>query len=164
MSITRIHAIKATVKKSIDYITDPDKTDDKNLVYTFGTSLENAASTFRLEHEKHSGRDTNLAYHLIQSFAPGEVSPEEAHDIGRELADRLLQGRYSYVISTHTDRDHIHNHLVFCAANNIDYHKYHDCKQTYWNIRHLSDQLCEEHNLSVICSDQPNRKKYKQWL
>ena len=94
MSITRIHAIKATVKKSIEYITDPDKTDDKNLVYTFGTSLENAASTFRLEHENHSGRDTNLAYHLIQSFAPGEVAPDEAHDIGKERDRPCMDRRW----------------------------------------------------------------------
>ena len=150
MSITRIHAIKATVKKSIEYITDPDKTDDKNLVYTFGTSLENAASTFRLEHENHSGRDTNLAYHLIQSFAPGEVSPDEAHDIGKELADRLLGGKYTYVLSTHIDRGHVHNHLIFCSVDNIDHKKYHSCKESYRTIRRINDEICADHNLSVI--------------
>ncbi len=164
MAITKIHAIKTTVSAAINYICNNEKTDSSLLISYFGTTPQSAANDFKhiLSHTKVS--DPNKAFHLIQSFAPGEVDAKEAHKIGEELADRLLQGRYSYVISTHTDRDHIHNHLVFCAANNIDYHKYHDCKQTYWNIRHLSDQLCEEHNLSVICSYPPNRKKYKQWL
>ena len=163
MSITRIHAIKATVKKSIEYITDPDKTDDKNLVYTFGTSLENAASTFRLEHENHSGRDTNLAYHLIQSFAPGEVAPDEAHDIGKELADRLLGGKYTYVLSTHIDKGHVHNHLIFCSVDNIDHKKYHSCKESYRTIRRINYEICADHNLSVIQENNYKGKSYKEW-
>lgn len=92
----------------------------------------------------------NKAYHLIQAFAPGEVGYEEAHRIGKELADKVLEGKYSYVVTTHIDKGHIHNHIIFCAADNIEYNKYHDCTQTYHRIRHLSDKLCKEHNLSVI--------------
>ena len=91
------------------------------------------------------------------------MSAEEAHAIGQELADKLLKDRYSYVISTHTDHGHIHNHIVFCAADNIDYKKYHDCKKNYWNIRHISDELCKEHNLSVITENRNISKSYKEW-
>jgi len=163
MSITRIHAIKATIKRSIDYICNPKKTDGETLVYTFGTTIEYAPQMFEEALSKTDKSDPNLAYHLIQSFAPGEVSPQEAHEIGKELAERLLGGKYSYVLSTHVDKGHVHNHLIFCAADNIDHRKYHDCKKTYWNIRHINDELCEAHNLSVIRENQHKSKKYKEW-
>ena len=163
MSITRIHAIKATVKRSVDYICNPKKTDSGLLVYAFGTEPSHAALSFQKALEKSGKSDPNLAYHLIQSFAPGEVSAQEAHEIGKELAERLLGGKYSYVLSTHTDKGHVHNHLIFCAADNIDHKKYHDCKRTYWNIRHINDDLCKEHNLSVIRENQHKSKSYKEW-
>ena len=92
----------------------------------------------------------NQAYHLIQSFAKGEVSHEEAHRIGIELADKLLGGKYSYVVATHTDKGHPHNHIIFCAADNINHKKYNACKKSYYHIRQLSDELCKEHGLSII--------------
>ena len=164
MAITKIHAIKATVSGAINYICNEDKTDSSLLISYFGTTPKTAADDFKFTLSHTDSSDPNKAFHLIQSFAPGEVSAEEAHKIGEELADRLLQGRYSYVVSTHTDKGHIHNHLIFCAADNIDYQKYHDCKRTYWDIRHLSDELCEEHNLSVIRENQHKAKKYKEWV
>ena len=164
MAITKIHAIKATVSGAINYICNEDKTDSSLLISYFGTTPKTAADDFKFTLSHTDSSDPNKAFHLIQSFAPGEVSAEEAHKIGKELADRLLQGRYSYVVSTHTDKGHIHNHLIFCAADNINYQKYHDCKRTYWDIRHLSDELCEEHNLSVIRKNQHKAKKYKEWV
>ena len=164
MAITKIHAIKATVSGAVNYICNKEKTDSSLLISYFGTTPETAADDFKFTLSHTDKSDPNKAFHLIQSFAPGEVSAEEAHKIGEELADRLLQGRYSYIVSTHTDKGHIHNHLVFCAADNIDYQKYHDCKRTYWNIRHINDELCEEHNLSVIKENQHKSKKYKEWL
>lgn len=163
MSITRIHAIKATIKRSIDYICNPSKTDSETLIYSFGTTVEYAPQMFSEALGKTDKSDPNLAYHLIQSFAPGEVSSKEAHEIGKELAERLLGGKYSYIISTHTDKDHCHNHIIFCAADNIDHKKYHDCKRSYWNIRHINDDLCREHNLSVIQENQHKSKSYKEW-
>ena len=80
-----------------------------------------------------------------------------------ELADKLLEGRYSYVVSTHIDRGHVHNHIIFCAADNINHEKYHDCKKTYYNIRSLSDDLCREHELSVITPGEKRGKTYKEW-
>ena len=164
MSITRIHAIKATVKRSIAYICNPAKTDGETLITAFGTTVEYAPAMFANALKKTDPSDPNLAYHLIQSFAPGEVGAKEAHEIGKELAERLLGGRYSYIVSTHTDKNHCHNHIIFCAADNITHKKYHDCKRSYWNIRHINDELCEEHNLSVIKENKHIEKSYKEWM
>lgn len=154
MAVTKIHSIKSTLHKSVAYICNPDKTDGQILISSFGCSPQTAEYDFRFALSKTKGRDANLAYHLIQSFAPGEVSFEEAHTIGMELAGQLLEGRYSYIVSTHIDKMHCHNHILFCAADNVDHRKYHDCRESYRYIRQLSDKLCLEHNLSVIIPDE----------
>ncbi len=163
MAITRIHAIKASVSGAVDYICDKEKTDSQTLITSFATSPETAADDFKfvLSHTDSSG--PNKAYHLIQSFAPGETDAATAHEIGVELADKLLEGRYSYIVSTHTDKDHVHNHILFCAADNFDYKKYHDCKRSYYFIRKLNDRICEEHNLSVLRDEQNVGIRYKEW-
>lgn len=163
MAYTRIHAIKSTVKKAVAYICNPDKTEDQLLIYTFGCGVETAAIDFDSALRQTRPTDKNLAFHLIQSFAKGEVSHEEAHRIGIELADKLLQGKYSYVIATHTDKGHPHNHIIFCAADFIDHNKYYDNKKSYRHIRELSDELCKEHNLSIIEPSGRKCKKYVQW-
>ena len=163
MAYTKIHAIKATVDKAIDYICDPDKTDDKIFISSYACSPETAAIDFKYTLDHCRENSPNKAYHLIQAFAPGEVSFEEAHKIGQELADRVLEGKYSYVVTTHIDKGHVHNHIIFCAADNINYDKYHDCNKTYYRIRHLSDELCKEHNLSIISPNGQRGKKYNEW-
>lgn len=163
MAYTKIHAIKATVDKAIDYICNPDKTDEKIFISSFACSPETAAIDFKYTLDHCRENSPNKSYHLIQAFAPGEVSFEEAHRIGKELADRLLQGKYSYVVTTHIDKGHVHNHIIFCAADNINHDKYHDCKQSYYRIRKLSDELCKEHNLSVIIPGEKRGKKYNEW-
>ena len=163
MAYTKIHAIKATVDKAIDYICNPDKTDENIFISSFACSPETAAIDFKYTLDHCRENSPNKAYHLIQAFAPGEVNFEEAHRIGQKLADRLLQGKYSYVVTTHIDKGHIHNHIIFCAADNIEHNKYHDCKQSYYHIRKLSDELCKEHNLSVIVPGEKRGKKYNEW-
>ena len=163
MAYTKIHAITATVSKAVDYICNPAKTDEGILISSYGCSPETAAYDFKFALSKTSQSDPNKAYHLIQSFLPGEVTYKEAHQIGVELADRLLEGKYSYVVSTHIDKGHVHNHVIFCAADNINHQKYHDCKKTYYNIRNLSDDLCREHELSVITPGEKRGKTYKEW-
>ncbi len=163
MAYTKIHAITATVNKAVDYICNPAKTDEGILISSYGCSPETAAYDFKFALSKTSQSDPNKAYHLIQSFLPGEVSYKEANQIGVELADKLLEGKYSYVVTTHIDRGHVHNHIIFCAADNIDHKKYHDCKKTYYNIRGLSDELCREHELSVITPGEKRGKAYKEW-
>ena len=144
MAYTKIHAIKATVDKAIDYICNPEKTDEKMFVSSYACSPETAAYDFKYTLDHCRENSPNKAYHLIQAFAPGEVGFEEAHHIGKELADKLLEGKYSYVVTTHIDKEHVHNHIIFCAADNIEHNKYHDCKQSYYHIRKLSDELCRE--------------------
>ncbi len=121
--------------------------------YDFGYSLS----------KTRDGEDKNLAYHLVQSFAPREISPEEAHRIGEELAERFLKGNYSYVVATHTDKQSVHNHLIFCATDNFSHKKFNSCKRSYYQIRRLSDELCKEHNLSIIAPTKNKGKTYKEW-
>ena len=163
MAITKIHAIQATVNKAVDYICNPAKTNESILISSFGCSPQTAAYDFKFALSKTNQSDPNKAYHLIQAFMPGEVSYEEAHQIGEELADKILEGKYSYVVATHIDKGHVHNHIIFCAADNTNHEKYHDCKKSYYHIRKLSDELCEEHHLSVILPDGHRGKTYKEW-
>ncbi|KSV57417.1 relaxase/mobilization nuclease domain-containing protein [Acetivibrio ethanolgignens] len=163
MAYTKIHAIKATVDKAIDYICNSEKTDEKMYISSYACSPETAAIDFKYTLDHCRENSPNKAYHLIQAFAPGEVDFEEAHTIGQELADKVLEGKYSYVVTTHIDKGHVHNHIIFCATDNLEYNKYHDCKQTYYRIRQLSDELCKEHQLSVIIPGENRGKKYKEW-
>lgn len=163
MAITKIHAITASVPAAVNYICNEEKTNGGLLITSFATSPKTAKDDFKytLSHTRQS--DPNKAFHLIQSFVPGEVSPEEAHRIGIELADKLLKDEHSYIITTHIDKKSVHNHIVFCAANNLTYRKYHDCKATYREIRNISDGLCHEHGLSVLADKNHGGKQYKEW-
>lgn len=162
MAITKIHAIKSTVQKSVDYICNPHKTDNRILVDSFACGIETAELDFQMENA--SGRpDANPAYHVIQSFAPGEVTFEEAHAIGKELADRLLHSTHPYVLTTHVDKEHVHNHLIFCSTDMISHARYNDCMRSYRHLRSLSDTLCKEHHLSVIIPDGKKGMNYKEW-
>ncbi len=164
MAYTKIHAITATVAKAVDYICNPDKTEENILISSYGCSPQTAAFDFRFTLSKTKQSDKNKAYHLIQSFAPGEVSYEEAHQIGKELAETFLGNKYSYLVTTHIDKKHIHNHILFCATDHIEYKKYHDCKQSYYHIRKLSDELCRKHHLSVIPDSKETGTSYKEWM
>ena len=108
MAITKIHPIKSTLKKAIDYIVDPAKTDDKLLVSSFGCAVETADLEFEKTRLLAMQKGNNLAHQLIQAFEPGEVSYAQAHEIGRQLADEILGGKYEYVIATHINKEHCH--------------------------------------------------------
>ena len=129
MAYLKIFPIKVTDKKALDYITNPDKTDEKLLVSSFGCSPETADLEFSMTREmaKKNGMDKgdNLAFHLIQSFKPREVDAETVHRLGQQFADEVLKGKYEYVISTHVDKNHIHNHIIFNAASFVDHHGKH---------------------------------------
>lgn len=161
MAITEIHPITATVHKAIAYICNPEKTDDKLLVSSYGCAPETAHFDFAFTRQNAAVQSPNLAYHLIQAFAPGEVTPEQAHRIGQELADSLLKGKHSYVVTTHIDKGHVHNHIIFSAVDNEKYQHYNDCKRTYYQIRRLNDNLCQEHGLSVI--EEPSGVRGMSW-
>lgn len=125
MAVTKTHPIKSTLKAAIDYILNPEKTDGKLLASSFGCGLETADIEFAWTREAAGDRGTHLGRHLIQSFAVGETTPEEAHKIGMELAGAVLGGKYEFVLTTHVDKDHLHNHLIFNSVSFVDYKKYH---------------------------------------
>lgn len=109
MAITKNHPINATLKKAVDYICNPAKTDGTLLVYSYGCAPETADIEFEWTREKARKPGPHLARHLIQAFKPGETTPEQAHEIGKQLAEEVLGGKYEYVLTTHIDRGHIHN-------------------------------------------------------
>ncbi len=163
MAVTKIHPIKSTLKKALDYIENPDKTDGKLLVASFACSYETADIEFEMLLAQAIQKGNNLAHHLIQSFAPGEATAEQAHEIGRQLADKVLQGKYPYVLTTHIDKGHVHNHLIFCAVDMVNHRKYNSNRQSYAYIRRTSDRLCREHGLSVVQPSRNKGKSYAEW-
>ena len=160
MAVTKTHPIKSTLKAAIDYVCNPDKTDEKLLVSAYGCAAETADIEFAWTRCHAIDKGTNLGRHLIQAFEPGEVSPEEAHEIGMQLAKEILGGKYEFVLTTHIDKGHIHNHLIFNAVSFADHKHYHSNKRSYHEIRRTSDRLCKEHGLSVIVPGQDKGKSY----
>ncbi len=163
MAVTKNHAINATLKKALDYICNPAKTDGALLIHSYGCSPETADMEFEWTRQKASEPGPHLARHLIQSFAPGETTPEQAHEIGKQLADEVLGGRFEYVLTTHTDRNHIHNHIIFCDVSFVDYRHSHVNRRWNNRTRRISDRLCEEHGLSVIPPNENKGKSYKEY-
>ena len=159
MAVTKIKPIKSTLSKALDYIQNPDKTDGKMLVSSFGCSYETADIEFEYTLSQALGKGNNLAFHLIQSFEPGEVDYETAHKIGKQLADAVTKGQHEYVLTTHIDKGHVHNHIIFCAANFVDHHKYNSNKRSYYGIRNMSDKLCRENGLSVVIPGKGSKGK-----
>ena len=159
MAVTKIKPIKSTLSKALDYIQNPDKTDEKILVSSFGCSYETADIEFEFTIAQALDKGNNLAHHLIQSFALGEVDYEKAHEIRRKLADAVTKGQHEYVLTTHIDKEHIHNHIIFCAVNFVDYHKYNSNKRSYYGIRNISDRLCRENGLSVVVPGKGSKGK-----
>ena len=165
MAVTKIKPIKSTLKKALDYIQNPDKTDGKMLVSSFGCSPETADIEFEFTIAQALNRGNNLAHHLIQSFEPGEVDYQKAHEIGKQLADAVTKGQYEYVLTTHIDKGHVHNHIIFCSVNFVDYHKYNSNERSYYGIRNMSDRLCRENGLSVIAPQKGGKgKSYAEYI
>ena len=160
MAVTKTHPIKSTLKAAIDYICNPAKTDGSLLISAYGCSAETADIEFAWTRQHAIDKGENLGRHLIQAFAPGEVTPEEAHQIGLELAKEILGGKYEFVLTTHIDRGHIHNHVIWNAVSFADHRHYHSNKRSYYEIRRASDRLCKEHGLSVIVPGQEKGKSY----
>ena len=163
MAVTKILAKDARLDKLIRYVVNPKKTDEQVFVSSVGCVPETAARTW-MDTKRRFGRvDGVQAYHLIQSFKPGEVTPELAHEIGNRFAEKHLDG-YEVIVGTHVDKAHVHNHIIFNSVSDRDGHKYHSSPDSYYReIRALSDSLCREYGLSVI--GEPNRRAltYVEW-
>ena len=182
MATTKIWPIKDSLKRLVDYASNPDKTtkDDLEAVIMYamsgektsggdekacyvtgvncfaGTALDEMLST-----QRHFGKTGgNVAYHCYQSFRSGEVTPEQCHELGIELARRMWGDRYQVLVATHLDKDHLHNHLVCCSVSFIDGKKFNDNMGAYYRLRELSDAICRENGLSVI--EKPKGKTPRQ--
>lgn len=155
------------MSKAIAYILNPEKTDEKLLVSSYGCASETAAREFewtrKIAEQKGMNPVKIIARHVIQSFEIGEVTPELAHEIGKQFADEILGGKYEYVLTTHIDKDHVHNHLIFNAVDFVDYHAYKSYKRIYYDMREVSDRLCKENGLSVIPPSQNKGMGYKEY-
>ena len=158
-AVTKSKPGKSTLSKALDYIQTPDKTDGKMVVSSCGCAYETEDIEFAFTLSQALDKGNKLAHHMIQSFEPGEEDYEKAHEIGRQLADAVTKGQHEYVLTTHIDKGHIHNHISFCAVNFVDHHKYVSNKRTYYGIRNISDRLCRENGLSVVVPEKGSKGK-----
>lgn len=178
MAVTRIIPIRGSKSQSVirsltertDYVKNPEKTEKGSLVYAYGCTPQLVAAEFALSKRQYTLRTGRkapgvIAYHIRQSFKPGEITPEEANLVGRELAKRFLKGKHAYIVCTHTDRRHIHNHIIFNSTTLDNAAKFNNFFNTNRAVARLSDLICLEHNLSVISN--PGRgtnTSYGHWL
>ena len=156
-----------SLQDALDYAANRDKTEQSCFESSYACTLETAFADMRQTKERWHKSGGVQGYHLVQSFAAGEVTPELAHRIAKELADRVLGGRYEYIIGTHLNTGHIHSHIVWNSVSRIDGKKYHSNGKSYvTEIRAVSDELCRKYKLSVIDTENSNHvaKPYAEWL
>ena len=170
MHINKGKTIAQCLKARVEYVKNPDKTDGGELISSYACSPETADQEFLLARNEYmaiTGRRIHnevIAYQLRQSFKPGEVTPEEANQIGYKLASRFLKGEHAFIVATHNDRRHVHNHIVFCATALDCTRKFRDILRSGKALAELSDQICEEHRLSVIREPKNQTVTYDKWL
>lgn len=178
MAVTRIIPIRGSKGQSVirsltertDYVKNPEKTENGSLVYAYGCTPQLVAAEFALSKRQYTQRTGRkapgvIAYHIRQSFKPGEITSEEANLVGRELAERFLKGRHAYIVCTHVDKRHIHSHIVFNSTTIDGTAKFRDFLGSGRTVGRLSDLICIEHGLSVI--QNPRRythPTYDKWL
>ena len=156
-----------SLQDALDYAANRDKTEKSCFESSYACTLETAFADMRQTKEQWHKPGGVQGYHLVQSFAAGEVTPELAHQIAKELADRVLGGRYEYVIGTHLNTGHIHSHIVWNSVSCVDGKKYRSNYKSYvTEIRAVSDELCRKYKLSVIDTENSNHvaKPYAEWL
>ena len=155
----------------IDYVANPQKTDNGKLITGYGCDSRTADAEFLLAKRQYiaatgrvRGADDVIAYHVRQSFKPGEITPEEANRLGVEFAKRFTKGNHAFVVCTHIDKSHVHNHIIWSAVNA-------DCDRKFRNfwgstkaVRLLSDTICIENKLSIVENPKPHGKSYNKWL
>ena len=177
MATTRIMSIhigkgktpRQSIGERLDYIMNPEKTDSGLLISTNACSPQTAADEFMLSRQEYlfntRREQTNevLGYHVRQAFKPGEITPQEANGIGKELARQMTDDQYAYVVATHIDKHHIHNHIIICSTALDCQHKYRDIKKSGKDLILLSDTLCREHGLSVIRYPKEKSLTYDKW-
>jgi hypothetical protein len=155
---------KGDISKSIKYIDNPYKNEGE-FVSGLNCTPEVAEEQFNnIKAKFHKKNDGILGFHFIQSFSPGESNPQQVHEIGIKLAEKITEGNFQAVISTHLDKAHLHNHIVINSVSFIDGKKYKNPIRSYKIIRKLSDDLCKEYGLSIVENSKEQHKHYKEWL
>ena len=160
-------SVAACLKDRTDYAQNPDKTAQGELVSSYACSPLTVDEEFMLTkrlYERSTGRIQKsdvIAYQVRQSFKPGEVTPEEANRIGYEFAERFLKGKYAFIVATHTDRAHIHNHILYNSTALDGTRKFKNFWLSSFAVQRLSDRICLEHQLSVI-ENKPYRERQKR--
>jgi len=153
-----------SLEEAIDYALNREKTEQTVFEDSIGCTCDNAYADMVLTKKRFHKTEGVQGYHLVQSFAKGEVTPELAHLIGQELADQLLKGEFEVVTTPHLNPSHYHNHLVWNSVSMIDGHKYHSNEKSYYTeVRRISDNLCKKYGLSVIQTNQGKAMHYAQW-
>ena len=179
MAATNLFALHAgkdgspaeALRRIIGYIDDPKKTNNEELITAYECEPRLYGADFLLDKRTYiqrtgrlRGKDDVIAYHLRQSFVPGEITPEEANRLGNELAVRFTKGNHSFIVATHTDKHHIHNHIIFNAINLDCDRKFRDFQGSKKALARLSDMICLENGYSVIEHPMNKGKKYNKWL
>ena len=162
-------SVAACLKSRTDYVQNPDKTQQGELVSSYECSPLTVDEEFMLskrQYELMTGRRQKndvIAYQIRQSFKPGEITAEEANKVGYELAMRFTKGKYAFIVATHTDREHIHNHILYNSTALDSTRKFRDFLLSGLAVQRLSDLICLEHQLSVI-EIKPYRERQKRTL
>lgn len=159
MAIMKIFPVRQRIDHLLSYITDQEKTANSILVSGINCALETAYESMSASFKLNDKPLRVQGYHIIQSFAPDEVAPVVAHEIGVKLAEILFGESFQVIVSTHLNTNAVHNHLAVCSTSFIDGHRYHSCKASYKQLRDVSDSLCREYRLSVI--EQPENRRYR---
>lgn len=172
MATTKIFPIASTEGKALAYIADPAKTENGTLIYASECSSDpyQASRDFEaIRKARGTGKSRVLSQHIVQSFAPGEITPEDAIEIGKQLADKLLHGEYQYFLAVHTDKGHVHLHCIFNNVNMYDGRTFetHENRKSDPSCKKLlnaSDELCRENGLSVIADHRSTKgKSHYEW-
>ena len=163
--------VSTAIADIIDYVENPQKTDFGKFIYGYACDSRIADAEFLLSKQQYlnlTGRDRGaddvIAYHLRQAFKPGEATPEEANQIGRELALKLTKGNHAFVVCTHVDKHHVHNHIIINSTALDCTRKFRNFWGSTWAIRRMNDKLCLEHGLSIVENPKPSRDHYGTWL
>ncbi len=163
--------VSTAISDIIDYVENPQKTDNGRLIYGYECDTRTADAEFLLSKRQYinltgrqRGADDVIAYHLRQSFMPGEITPEKSNEIGRELALKLTKGNNAFIVCTHIDRHHVHNHIIINSVDLDCIRKFRNFWGSTWAIRRMNDKLCLEYGLSIVENPKPSRGHYGTWL
>ena len=171
LHIGKRQTTSTAIAKIIDYAENPQKTDNGKLITGYECDTVTADAEFALSKKQYlqltgrrRGKDDVIGYHLRQSFLPGEITPEEANQIGYELAMKLTKGNHAFVVCTHIDKHHVHNHIIINSVDLDCRRKFRNFWNSAWAIRRINDKLCLEHGLSVVGDPQASKSNYATWL